>query len=262
MFWIFPKCVYIHYMTLAQTSGISSGQHRSAMDSQALLLNSGVDKILTDLAQRFSNVPTVRRALLVGPRARGEHDDRSDVNVALSMPDTSDSDWSRLLSMVQDSPTLLRINLVHMESCNLEQRLQAESEGLLFYHPWGLPWEQFRDSLDRLGTILLEDMTRPGSRDGLLYRFARTIDLFHKLLRVLLASRGFQERGLKDALTLSYQQRWITDEEQWLSLLQAKFWVERAYDETRVAPLVDKIPRHYALLRGTAGMLRDLFGLE
>jgi hypothetical protein len=232
------------------------------MDSQALLGSSGVAPILSDLAQRFTNVPTVRRALLVGPRARGEHDDRSDVHIALSMPDTSDADWSRLLMMVQDSPTLLRINLVRLESCNLEQRLQVESEGLLFYHPWGKPWEAFRESLDRLGAVLVEDMSSPGPRDGLLFRFARTVDLFHRLLRVLLASRGFQERGLKDALTLAYQQRWITDEEQWLSLLQAKFWSDRAHDEARIDPLVEKIPRHYALLRTASGTLRDLFGLD
>lgn len=232
------------------------------MDSQALIGSSGAERILSDLAQRFANVPTVRRALLVGPRARGEHDDRSDVNIALSMPDSTDNDWTRLLMMVHDSPTLLRINLVHLESCNLDQRLQAEAEGVLFYHPWGKPWEAFRDSLDRLAGILIEDMSEPASQDGLLFRFARTVDLLHRLLRVLLASRGLQEKGLKDALTLAYQQRWITDEEQWLSLLQAKFWADRAYDEARIAPLVQKIPRHYAVMRAAAGMLRDLFDLD
>lgn len=249
-------------MSLTDSSGVSSGYARHAKDVQTLLANSGAERILSDLSLRFANLPSVRRALLVGQRARGDHDDRSDVSVALSMPDTTDSDWSRIQSMASESPTLLRINLIHLESCTLEQRLQAESEGLLFYHPWGQPWEQFRNSLDRLGEILIEDMSVPGSRDGLLFRFARTVDLFHKLLRILLASRGFQERGLKDSLTLAYQQRWIADEDQWLSLLQAKFWVERAYDESRIAPLVEKIPRHYALLRGAAGMLRDLFGLD
>lgn len=249
-------------MSLSQSSGVSSGYLRHQRDPQTVIANSGVEKVLTDLSSRFGNLPAIRRALLVGARARGEHDDRSDMGIALSMPDTTDSDWSRLQAIVAETPTLLRINLIHLESCTLEQRLQAESEGVLFYHPWGQPWEQFRDSLDRLGAILIDDMGLPGNRDGALFRFARTVDLFHKLLRLLLSSRGLQERGLKDTLTLAYQQRWIADEEQWLSLLQAKFWVERAYDETRIAPLVEKIPRHYALLRGASGNLRDLFGLD
>lgn len=249
-------------MTSTPASGIAAGPERSAQDSHARLGKSGVERILIDLAQRFSNVPTVRRALLVGPRVRGEYDERTDINVALSMPDTSEADWARLSMMVQESPTLLRINLVRLESCNLEQRMLVESEGLLFYHPWGKSWEAFRDSLDRLGAILVDDLTSAGSRDGLLFRFARTVDLFHRLLRALLTSRGFQERGLKDALTLAYQQRWITDEEQWLSLLQAKFWADRAHEDARIDPLVEKIPRHFLLLRGAAKTLRELFGLE
>ena len=153
-------------MSLTDSSGVSSGYARHPKDTQTLLANSGAERILSDLSLRFTNLASVRRALLVGQRARGEHDDRSDVSVALSMPDTTDSDWSRIQSMVSESPTLLRINLIHLESCTMEQRLQA------------------------------------------------------------------------------------------------KFWVERAYDEARIAPLVEKIPRHYALLRGAAGMLRDLFGLD
>ena len=88
------------------------------------------------------------------------------------------------------------------------------------------------------------------------------INLFHRLLRALLSSQGLTERGYKDALTQAYQQRWITDEERWLSFLQARFWADRAFDEERIAPLVEKMPRHYSLLLAAASNLRGLFELS
>ncbi len=249
-------------MTLAHAPGISSGQHLCTFNSNVLLVSPGVEKVLADLSHRFGQEPSIRRALLVSPKSPPDCDVRFELNIALSMPDTSTPDWPRLFGIVSDTPTLLRINLVHLETCKVEQRIRIESEGYLFYHPWGILCEQFHQSLERMGAILLEDLTLPGTRDGLLFRFARTVELFHKLLRFLLASRGIKERDFKDALTISYQQHWITNEEQWISLLHAKFWVERAFDETRISPLVEKIPGYYTLLKESSETFRDLFGLD
>lgn len=230
--------------------------------SSIALGEAGVDKVLAFLSDRFSNFPSVRMAMLIGARARGDFRPRADIEIAVAMPDAPGTDWTRLLQAASDCPTLLRIRVLRLDTCDVEARLLAETEGILFYHPWGRPWEHFRASLESFGRILSDDLSIPVVRDGLLFRFGRTVELFHRLLRMLLNSRGITENGLKDALALAYQQHWITDEEHWLSLLQAKFWADRAYDQERILPLVEKMPRHYSLLLDAAKSLQGTFGLN
>lgn len=222
---------------------------------------SGVERILSHLSNQLHGVPSVRKALLIGARARNEHQERSDVELAISMPGATVAEWDRLHAMVEQCPTLLRLSLVRLDTCSPELQLRADAEGLLFFHPLDKPWTEFRSSLDALGSNLADDLSSPVVRDGLLFRFARTSDLFHRLLRALLASRGLSERGFKDSLTQAYQQRWITDEERWLSFMQTRFWVDRAFDQERIALLVEKMPRHYSLLLATAANLRGIFEL-
>jgi len=226
------------------------------------IAGSGAEKILAHLAEQLALLPSVRKALLIGARSRGEHQDRSDIDIAVSLPGAAAIEWDRLVSAVEQCPTLLRVNLLRLDACDPQTRLRAETEGVVFFHPLDRPWNLFRESLDRLGRCLADDLSSPVVRDGLLFRFSRTVDLFHRLLRALLASRKLSERGLKDAFRLAYQQRWIADEERWLSLLQAKFWSDRAYDDERISLQVEKIPRHYSLLLGAAANLRGVFDLD
>lgn len=223
---------------------------------------SGVEHILSQLALGFGSMPFVRKAYLFGSRSREDHEERDDIDIAVSCPEASDEQWAQIERFIDSQPTLLRIDLIRLESTDLERRLDIQSEGVLFFEPWARRWAQFRDALERLGTGLDAPPASDLDRDGILHRFARCVDLFHKLLRRLLWSKGLSDQGLKDALVLAYQQGWIEDEDRWLSLLQARFWVERAYDEGRIAPLVDKIVRHHRLLVQARDGLKERFELE
>ena len=249
-------------MSLTQELEQHSDRIVETVEPRNALAESGVERILSHLSEQLPAFPSVRKALLIGARARGNHKDRSDVDIAVSMPGAVSVEWDRLWSVVNQCPTLLRVNMIRLDTCDPELQRLAEAEGLLFFHPLDRPWQQFRTSLDALGRSLADDLSSPVVRDGLLYRFARTVDLFHRLLRALLASRSISEQGFKDALTQAYQQRWIANEERWLSLVQGRFWADRAFDDERISPLVEKIPRHYTLLLAAAANLRGLFGLS
>lgn len=249
-------------MTLTQLPDVSSDRDQSSIASVTATSGSGVEHLLSQLSLSFGSMPFVRRAILFGSRSREEHGDRDDIDIAVSCPQCTDDQWSQVERVVATLPTLLRVDLVRLEKTDLDTRLNIQSEGLMFFEPWGRRWSQFRDALERLGEALDHQAPDDLSRDGILQRFARCVDLFHKLLRRLLWSKGLSDNGLKDALVLAYQQGWIAEEDRWLSLLQARFWVERAYDDSRSAPLAEKIVRHHALLVRTREDFRQRFELD
>ena len=249
-------------MSLVQDSGIHPGPIYEPDPRKTALDGSGVERILSHLSSQLQNFLSVRKALLVGARARNQHQERSAVELAISMPGSTIAEWDRLRAVVEQCPTLLRMKVIRLDTCSPDLQLRVETEGLLFFHPLDRPWAEFRASLEALGRSLADDdLSSPAVRDGLLFRFARTSDLFHRLLRALLASRGFTERGFKDSLTQAYQQQWITDEDCWLSFMQARFWADRAFDDERIFPLVEKMSRNYTLLLSAAANLRSIFEL-
>jgi len=254
-------CLGFSDMSLAQDASPSFANDLSSVESSSATNGSGVQPLLTQLSLAFGGLPFVRSALLFGSRSREDHEERDDIDIAVSCPNATDEQWGQVEKIVASLPTLLRIDLVRLERADIERRLDIKTEGVLFFEPWGRRWSQFSEALDRLGYALDRNDPDELLRDGILQRFARCSDLFHKFLRRLLWSRGLSDKGFKDALMLAYQQGWIADEDKWLSLLQARFWVERAYDDSRTLPLVEKIHRHHALLVQARESLRDRFDL-
>ncbi|MCB9496070.1 MAG: nucleotidyltransferase substrate binding protein [Fibrobacteria bacterium] len=246
--------------TLATES--NSTREVSSVDASVGTSGSGVQHLLSQLALAFGSMPWVHKALLFGSRSREDHGDRDDIDLAVSCPEATDDQWAQVERVVAGLPTLLRVDLVRLDTISADKRRIVLLEGIMFFEPWGRRWAQFCEALDRLGWALDRESPDILAREGLLHRFARTVDLFHKFIRRLLWSRGLQDQGLKDALVLAYQQGWIAGEERWLSLLQGRFWVERAYEESRILPLAEKISRHHALLVEARESLRDRFDLD
>lgn len=249
-------------MSRAQTTDIDSLDPQSTTPSTPPGANSGVEHILSQLARGFGSMRFVRKAWLFGSRSREDHEERDDIDIAISCPEAGDEQWAQLERFVEQQHTLLKIDLVRLENADADTRLDIQTEGTLFFEPWARRWMQFCEALDRLGDSLESLPASDLERDGILHRFARCVDLFHKLVRRLLWSKGLSDQGLKDALVLAYQQGWIEDEDRWLSLLQARFWVERAYDNGRIVPLAEKIVRHRALLVQARESLKERFDLE
>jgi predicted nucleotidyltransferase len=93
---------------------------------RAIDLHPAVEQIVA----RFASEPTVERVVLFGSRARGEHDARADIDLAIDCPKASFEDWARIWSVVDDAPTLLAIDLVRLDEADLPLRTAIEREGV------------------------------------------------------------------------------------------------------------------------------------
>ena len=93
----------------------------------------GHHPVLDVLARRLGALPSVRRVILFGSRARGDHDQRADIDLAVDCPAASREDWGRIWNAVDDAPTLLKVDLVRLDEAGDEFRAEIEREGIVLY---------------------------------------------------------------------------------------------------------------------------------
>jgi predicted nucleotidyltransferase len=70
---------------------------------------------LPQLILDLSKVSAIKRVWLFGSRARGDQEERSDIDLAIEAPDISPEAWSRIGELVDHAQTLLKIDWVNLE---------------------------------------------------------------------------------------------------------------------------------------------------
>lgn len=88
--------------------------------------------------------------------------------------------------------------------------------------------------------------------DGTIQRFEFTIELFCKLLKVLLFAKGIEVKFPKDVLKEAYQGKFIHEEQIWISILNDRNQTSHTYDEH----LADRI---YENCKGYAKIFRKTY---
>jgi predicted nucleotidyltransferase len=66
----------------------------------------GSHPAIVAMVEQIRRVPSVERILLFGSRARGDHGERSDIDLAVACPGADDEDWAKIWLIVDDAPTL------------------------------------------------------------------------------------------------------------------------------------------------------------
>ena len=69
----------------------------------------------------------VEAVYLFGSRARGDATDKSDIDLAIVCPSASDYDWLKIVDIIDEADTLLKIDCVHFDTLK-NDRLKAEIE--------------------------------------------------------------------------------------------------------------------------------------
>ncbi|WP_227780085.1 nucleotidyltransferase domain-containing protein [Rickettsia sp. Tenjiku01] len=56
-------------------------------------------------------------------RARGDNDERSDIDIAIICPNITDQGWLEVMSIIKNADTLLKIDCVRFESTKISSEL-------------------------------------------------------------------------------------------------------------------------------------------
>lgn len=87
---------------------------RASETDRASLRRAGLDGYR--FIESVAALPFVEAIWLYGSRARGQHRERSDIDLAISAPGASESEWQQVLNLIEDADTLLHIDCVRLDA--------------------------------------------------------------------------------------------------------------------------------------------------
>jgi uncharacterized protein len=85
------------------------------------------------ISRRLSAFPEVERIILFGSRARGEASERADIDLAVECPAADIRRWFDIEEAADSAPTLLKIDLVRLDTAPAELAANIRSEGKVLY---------------------------------------------------------------------------------------------------------------------------------
>lgn len=75
----------------------------------------------------------IEKILLFGSRARGDAEERSDIDLAIQAPDADLKAWMNILQSIEHLDTLLPIDVIRLEEASAELKIKIETEGKVLY---------------------------------------------------------------------------------------------------------------------------------
>ncbi len=89
--------------------------------------------IIQQIADELSRISSVETVILFGSRARGDHWERSDIDLAVVCPEASRKDWHEMVDIVEEARTLFKIDLVRFDDAPASLKKEILSEGIPLY---------------------------------------------------------------------------------------------------------------------------------
>lgn len=80
-------------------------------------------------------LPYVEQIWLFGSRARGDHQERADIDLAIYCPKASLEDWIVIMDIIDNADTLLKIDCIRFDELKNTSPIKAsiEREGIKLY---------------------------------------------------------------------------------------------------------------------------------
>ena len=183
------------------------------------------------------------KILLFGSRARGDHRERSDVDIAVfGMPPAAQPAF---LEGMDALPTLLEFDVVFVTAKTSPELLEnIKKDGVALMDKFTEKYNKLIDAEKRLEESLVDfEKTKLSSvRDGAIQRFEFCTELCWKSAREYLLNQGYQDiNSPKSVMRTAFADGIITNESGWIALLDARNITSHIYDESTAAEVYEKI---------------------
>lgn len=215
------------------------------------------EAVLTQIASAGRRFAT--RVVLFGSRARGDHRPRSDMDIAFYGTDTG---YLAFAESMEQLPTLLEFDCVHITDHTSPDLIHnIQKEGIPLMSRAAEKTAQLQSAVSRLKEAIVEyEQTHSQAvRDGAIQRFEFSAELAWKATQDYLEEQGYLDvHSPKAVMRKAYLEGLITDEQGWLSLLDARNKTSHLYDDIVVDQIYQQIQGTYLpLLDALMGRLEQ-----
>ena len=206
-----------------------------------------MDKIYQQIAV-LGKAYNADKIILFGSRARNDHRERSDIDIAVY--GLADSARAAFRSAVEELPTLMSFDIVFVDD-NTDKALLSniQKDGITLMSKMDEKFSKFVLATDRL-CAAIEDYDKLGLdviRDGVIQRFEFCTELAWKTLREYLIEQGYTDiNSPKNVLKTAFADGILNDEQGWLDILDARNITSHVYDEATAQKIFDNIRCIYA----------------
>ncbi len=231
---------------------------------------------LTDY--RFMNalakLAFVEEIWLFGSRARGDHSERSDIDLALLCPKASDQDWSKVLHIIEEADTLLKIDCIRFDSLGAEDLLKKnilQFKKVLYSKKGGLVdtvfWKDYFNllgqAIERLSDLLHHSELDKNEymQDAAIQRFEFVIELYWKVLKKILAYEKLTSTTPREVISQSFQFKLIDDEVIWLKMLEDRNNTSHVYKQEDAKRIFEHIKTYLPVFESSYAKLKSQYGL-
>ncbi|ABV78673.1 Nucleotidyltransferase [Rickettsia bellii OSU 85-389] len=73
--------------------------------------------------KKLKSLPFIEEIWLFGSRARGDSNKRSDIDLAIICPNITDQEWLKVVDIINDADTLLKIDCVRFDNTKISREL-------------------------------------------------------------------------------------------------------------------------------------------
>ncbi|KIY23136.1 MULTISPECIES: nucleotidyltransferase domain-containing protein [Mesobacillus] len=95
------------------------------------MLASTITSQITSIAARF---PDIKKVVLFGSRAHGDHSPRSDIDLAIIAPDLSSRDWLTFTETLEEElETLLKIDVINLSMASKKLKDEVDQCHIVLY---------------------------------------------------------------------------------------------------------------------------------
>ena len=203
---------------------------------------------LAELGHRLG----AEKVVLYGSRARGDHRERSDVDVAVF--GLAPGQRNAFTESVEELPTLLDFDIVFVSAATSPALLEnIEKDGIVLMNKAEEKLNKLGDAVARLQESIEEynssNLKSDVVRDGVIQRFEFCTELAWKATREYLLDQGYTEiNSPKSVMKRAYADGIISDEAAWISLLNDRNRTSHIYDEATASEIFQQIQETYVTL--------------
>jgi len=228
------------------------------MDFSEINLPEGVLECVEGLAR----YPEIKSVYLFGSRATGKSHDRSDCDLAISMPEKNSRLWLDLEEEIRRS-TVIPLDVIRLEDAPTLMQAQVQREGIQIFNEdksW-MKLFSFAKVLEQLEKVLSETNDKDNYiRDSSIQRFEICIELALKTFKIFLEKQQLVISSPRQAISSAFQMGWIQEEGLWADMVNDRNELSHAYKAVSARRIYTALPQYLKQLKFSYNKLRQELG--